>query len=177
MYFTCGLILKTYYLDGCRVDPSRRNLLFGRRPQTPTAPRPPWATAHFLDRCTRCGDCASACPTQIIKVGEGGFPMVDFAQAECTFCGDCARTCTSLALDQSISPPWQIYAEINASCLADRGVECRICGESCDEQAIRFQLAVGKVAHPLVSAEQCTGCGACVSSCPSNSIRLLELIV
>ncbi|AZN36476.1 ferredoxin-type protein NapF [Iodobacter ciconiae] len=158
------------------MDHSRRNLLFGRRPQAPVAPRPPWATAHFLDRCTHCGDCSAACPTQIIKVGDGGFPVVDFTQAECSFCGECTQVCTSLALDQSVSPPWRIHAKINESCLAERGVECRICGEACGEQAIRFQLAVGKVAHPFVNAEQCTGCGACVSSCPSQSIRLLELV-
>ncbi|WP_293937370.1 ferredoxin-type protein NapF [Iodobacter sp.] len=158
------------------VDPSRRNLLFGRRPQTPMAPRPPWASPAFLSLCTRCGDCASACPSQIIKVGDGGFPKVDFTDGECTFCGDCASVCQSKALDAQIDPPWQIHAQIDASCLAQRGVDCRICGEACDQQAIRFQLAVGKVAQPMINTEQCTGCGACVAPCPSNSIRLLELI-
>lgn len=158
------------------MDPSRRNLLFGRR-RALAALRPPWAVSDFLDSCTRCGDCAAACPTQIIKVGDGGFPVVDFTQAECTFCGDCASACASKALDQSLTPPWQIKAQINDGCLAERGVECRICGESCDEQAIRFQLAIGKVARPLVNPDQCSGCGACVASCPSNSIRLLELTV
>ncbi|MGL4604368.1 MAG: ferredoxin-type protein NapF [Iodobacter sp.] len=158
------------------MDPSRRNLLFGRRPQTPAAPRPPWAVVDFFARCTRCGDCATVCPTQIIKKGDGGFPVVDFTHNECTFCGDCVKSCVSGALVVSEAPPWSIYAQITDSCLAARGVECRVCGEVCDEQAIRFQLAIGKVASPVVNSEQCSGCGACVAPCPSQSIRLLELI-
>ncbi|WP_035853497.1 ferredoxin-type protein NapF [Deefgea rivuli] len=157
------------------MDPSRRNLLFGRKPQTPNAPPPPWAVPQFLDRCTRCGDCVSACPTQIIKVGAGGFPNVDFSAGECTFCGDCASACTPQALLHSEAAPWSLRANISESCLAEQGIECRICGEACDERAIRFELAIGKVAHPHIKTEQCTGCGACLAPCPSQSIRILEL--
>ncbi len=155
---------------------SRRNLLFGRRPQAPSPPLPPWASPLFFDLCTHCGDCATACPSQIIKVGDDGFPKVDFSYGECTFCGDCVSACQRNALDQNLAEPWQIYAQIDGSCLAERGVDCRICGEACDEQAIRFQLAIGKVAQPIVNPEQCTGCGACVAPCPSQSIRLEQLL-
>lgn len=157
------------------MDPSRRNLLFGRRPQTPSAPPLPWATPNFFDRCTRCSDCVSACPTQIIKVGEGGFPRVDFSQGECTFCSDCVTACQPKALAKTDAAPWSLKARISDDCLATQGVECRICGEACDERAIRFELAIGKVAHPQIQTEQCTGCGACVAPCPSTSIRILEL--
>ena len=157
------------------MDLSRRNLLFGRKPKTPSAPRPPWATTQFLDCCTRCGDCVRACPTQIIKIGEGGFPTVDFANGECTFCGDCATLCQPKALIKTDATPWSLKSIISDSCLAERGVECRICGEACDERAIHFELAVGKVAYPKINAEQCTGCGACLAPCPTSSIRILEL--
>jgi ferredoxin-type protein NapF len=158
------------------VDPSRRNILFGRRPQTPSTPRPPWASAAFFKLCTRCGDCGTACPSQIIKVGDGGYPRIDFSQGECTFCSECVNVCPTKALQQEGAPPWNIHAEIDQTCLAQQGVDCRICGEACDYQAIRFQLAIGKVAQPIVDSEQCSGCGACVAPCPSNSIRLMELI-
>jgi ferredoxin-type protein NapF len=158
------------------VDASRRNLLFGRKPQVSPEPRPPWASSNFIDRCTRCGDCVSACPTQIIKVGDAGFPKVDFSQGECTFCGDCTSACTPKALEQSTDTPWALQASITDRCLALHGVECRICGEACDERAIHFQLAIGKVAQPQLITEQCTGCGACLAPCPSNSIRILELM-
>ncbi len=159
------------------VDLSRRNLLFGRKPQTLSAPPPPWATPQFLDLCTRCGDCASVCPTQIIKIGPGGFPSVDFSHGECTFCTDCVKACAPKALRQTESAPWQLRASIAPSCLAAQGVECRICGEACDERAIRFELAIGKVAQPHIQTDQCTGCGACAAPCPSDSIRILELSV
>lgn len=157
------------------MDASRRNLLFGRKPQAPPALRPPWAAPQFIALCTRCGECVTACPTQIIKVGDAGFPIVDFSHGECTFCGDCSRACAPKALDQNIDAAWSLRAEITDSCLASRAVECRICGDSCDAAAIRFELAIGKVAQPKIATAQCTGCGACVAPCPSQSIRILEL--
>ena len=158
------------------MDASRRNLLFGRKPQAASAVRPPWATPQFIERCTRCGDCVSACPTNIIKVGDAGFPTIDFSRGECTFCGDCSSACTPKALSQNSDQPWSLQAEITASCLANHAVECRICGDTCDAGAIRFVLAVGKVAQPQITSTQCTGCGACFAPCPSNSIRILELM-
>ncbi|MGL4995285.1 MAG: ferredoxin-type protein NapF [Deefgea sp.] len=158
------------------MDLSRRNLLFGRKPLAPSALRPPWATPQFSDLCTRCGDCVSACPSQVIKVGDAGFPTIDFSHGECTFCGDCSSACTPKALHHNNDSPWSLKAQLADSCLAMRGVECRICGEACDSSAIRFELAIGKVAQPHTIAEQCTGCGACVAPCPSNSIRILELM-
>lgn len=34
--------------------------------------------------------------------------------------------------------PWNIKARIADNCLPRRGVECRICGDSCPVSAIRF---------------------------------------
>jgi len=48
---------------------------------------------EIVDRCTRCGACAAACPETIITAGDGGFPAVDFHRGECTFCGACADAC------------------------------------------------------------------------------------
>ncbi|MBM5571684.1 ferredoxin-type protein NapF [Deefgea chitinilytica] len=157
------------------VDTSRRNLLFGRKPQTIAAPRPPWSKPNFVDICTRCGDCVSACPTQIIRVGDAGFPTVDFAHGECSFCGECSRVCNTKAIEQSAAEPWSLRAVRTDNCLALKNIECRICGEVCDVRAIRFELAIGKVAKPHINTEQCTGCGACVAPCPSQSLNILEI--
>lgn len=157
------------------MDTSRRNLLFGRKLQAPSAPRPPWARPNFIDLCTRCGDCVSVCPTQIIKVGDAGFPTVNFSNGECTFCGDCSKACTPKAILQNAAPAWSLRVAMKDSCLALHGVECRICGEMCDERAIVFELAVGQVAKPHINAEQCTGCGACVAPCPSQSLNILDI--
>lgn len=154
-------------------DISRRMMLFGRHRQVaePGVLYPPWAAADFTARCTRCNACVTACPTQIIRPGSGGFPEVDFQQGECTFCGACRDACTPHALDAATS--WPQKALIGQGCLAAANVECRICGESCPESAIRFQWQAGKVAQPVLSSELCSGCGACVAPCPASVIKVV----
>ena len=65
------------------VDASRRGFLRGR-PRPRAEIRPPWALTEpaFSARCTRCGDCLTACPQKILVAGDGGFPTVDFARGE-----------------------------------------------------------------------------------------------
>jgi len=144
------------------------------------AVRPPWARpeADFIELCTRCDACTAACPQQIVRPGSGGYPRVDFSRGPCTFCGDCVRACGTGALafdaDDAI-PPWSLEVEIDSGCLARNGVVCRSCGERCGEQAIRFRLQTGGRAAPQVDAALCSGCGECVSVCPSGSIRLRPL--
>lgn len=157
-------------------DASRRNFLRGRVSTHTAQPRPPWAAAEarFSERCTRCGDCARACPTRIIRQGDGGYPTVDFTQGECTFCADCVRACPTQALsrDDEAAAPWSLRATIGDACLARRQVECRVCGEQCGESAIRFLPQAGGIATPALDRERCTGCGACVAPCPVQTIRV-----
>lgn len=105
---------------------------------------------------------------------DGGFPGVDFSRGECTFCGDCVRLCEPQALFRSDpgASPWAMVAAIGADCLAERGVECRVCGEACPAGAIRFRLQRGGVAHPVLDASCCTGCGACIGPCPTRAIAM-----
>ncbi|MBI2307166.1 MAG: ferredoxin-type protein NapF [Rhodocyclales bacterium] len=154
---------------------SRRNFLRGRVATHRAEPHPPWALAEreFIAACTRCGDCARACPTRIIRQGDGGYPTVDFANGECTFCGECVAHCpTGALLRQGNQPPWQLRAEIGERCIARQQVECRICGEMCEFAAIRFVPQPGGIATPLLDGERCTGCGACVAPCPTTAITV-----
>lgn len=152
---------------------SRRAFLRVGSPVEP-AIRPPWAQPEpvFLARCTRCGDCLRACGTGVIVAGDGGYPRVDFTRGECTFCGDCAAACVPAALQRTEeAKPWLLVAAIGDACLAPRGVECRVCGESCDARAIRFRPRLGGVALPELDATACSGCGACVAPCPTQAVR------
>ncbi len=158
-------------------DASRRNFLRGKVAEHTAQQRPPWALpeAHFTAVCTRCGDCARACPTRIIRQGDGGYPTVDFSLGECTFCGDCVHACQAKALRHPAgegSTPWRIRATIGEACVARKGVECRICGEQCGESAIRFPPQIGRIALPVLDCERCTGCGACVAPCPVSAIKM-----
>src|SRR5690606_26841944 len=126
----------------------------------------------FLDHCTRCADCISVCPTHIIVSGDGGYPTLDFTLGECTFCQQCVQSCPSGALTPNFTPAQQLLASIGPGCLTQTGVECRICGEACPTQAIRFRPRSGGVAQPSFNAGQCTGCGACVAPCPTLAISM-----
>lgn len=157
---------------------SRRSFLRGRLRVDSNVLRPPWAVIEsaFEGACTRCGDCLKVCPTAILVVGDGGFPTVDFHHGECSFCGDCVAACPTGALQRHSQDggPWSLRAAIGDACLARSGVECRVCGEACDEAAIRFRPTRGGVAQPQLDAARCTGCGACYAPCPVEAIALTK---
>ena len=155
---------------------SRRSFLRGRLRKLAPAQRPPWALVEedFIARCTRCEACVEACPTGILVRAEGGYPAVDFSLGECTFCAECVSRCEPRALQRAraSSVPWALRAAIGEACLAERGIECRVCGESCPTGAIRFRLQAGGVAQPALDVAACTGCGACYAPCPTRAIAL-----
>ncbi|MBI5790362.1 MAG: ferredoxin-type protein NapF [Rhodocyclales bacterium] len=154
---------------------SRRQFMRGDFKSRPPAPRPPWALAEelFLKACTRCGDCVPVCPTHVIVIVRG-YPEVDFKRGECTFCGACATACKPGALQNSECQiwPWAIKAQVANTCLPMRGVECRICGDRCEANAIRFSPRLNGPPVAEIDAGACTGCGACVAPCPVSAISV-----
>ncbi|GIU50191.1 ferredoxin-type protein NapF [Shewanella algidipiscicola] len=153
------------------MDQSRRRL-FNRRAQQ--AIRPPWSRTdiEFTDICTRCNLCIEACETAIIFRGDGGFPEINFSQAECTFCTKCVSACKEPLFNDPQQEPWQLRAVIDNSCLALSGIWCQACKDACDARAITFTPAIGCAPQPAIMLDSCTGCGACVSPCPSQSISI-----
>ena len=155
------------------MDISRRRL-FGLRKPGHSPFRPPWsiAEAQFVERCTRCDDCIVACPTGLLVRGEGGFPHADFMRGKCTFCAECAKACVTGALEPGAAgAPWFFAVSMSDGCLAAQNVDCRICGEVCDVDAIRFRPRIGGVPLPVVDSMSCNGCGACIAPCPTGAVR------
>lgn len=156
---------------------SRRQLLRGRIRDQKQPMRPPWAQGedNFIQLCTRCDDCISACEDQLLFRGSGGFPEITFESTGCDFCGNCLDACKTQALRAPVPAPslaWHHRASINSNCLSLNGVVCRACGDACDADAIRFKLETGGRATPLLDQELCNGCGECLAVCPNHSISL-----
>jgi ferredoxin-type protein NapF len=150
---------------------TRRQALFGRG--AVTGPMP-WTDAERLRTlCTGCGACADACPEGIVISGRGGVPALAFA-SPCTFCGACAAACGESVFEPERDPPWSAKASIGPSCLEISGVSCRACEDACDAAALRARPMLGGRARIVVDAEACTGCGACVSVCPTGAVEIVE---
>lgn len=138
--------------------------------------RPPWAIDEilFTEICTSCGDCISHCPTHIIKAARGNYPIIDFTQGECLFCEQCTSVCQPQALIKTTHKiPWQIYATVDKNvCIAHQGVECRSCYDPCQSRAITMPLRLGAISFPVIDTDSCNGCGACISTCPTQAISM-----
>ncbi len=138
--------------------------------------RPPWTDlANFFDKCTACDKCVTACETQILVKGAGGYPEIDFmhGRGECTFCQSCVNACKETVFRLTTETPWEHKVEIKESCVAFHGVECRGCEDSCENRAIRFKREIGGTATPYLNLASCNGCGACISSCPVSVIKVM----
>jgi len=153
----------------------KKRSLFRAKKKISTNNLLPWINdaEQFLENCTQCGDCLSACPQQIIVKGDGGFPAINFELGECDFCTKCATVCKVPIFIASTEQPWQKKAVIDATCLANQNIYCRSCAESCETQALTFQIGISAV--PKIDNDLCTGCGACVAPCPSSAIDVKEL--
>ena len=134
--------------------------------------RPPYALdeSFFQSECPGCESkaCAAACEESIIVIGGGGVPLLNFTKSGCTFCEACAEACEKGVLDQE-SGGLHINARVvieTGACMAHNGSICFSCKEPCLEDAILFK----GLFDPVIDPDLCTGCGFCVSRCPTNAI-------
>jgi len=161
------------------ADPTR----VARR-KAPPPLRPPGAIseAAFLQDCTRCGDCITACPYQAIRIADArwgaaaGTPIVDPVLSPCLQCADapCITSCGPKVLQRQPDTPLPAMgtARIDPySCLAHQGTTCSACREQCPVPgAIRIEAG-----RPTVVTEVCTGCGVCAYVCPAprNAVAIV----
>ncbi|MBI4863904.1 MAG: 4Fe-4S dicluster domain-containing protein [Candidatus Riflebacteria bacterium] len=146
----------------------------------PSLLRPPGALPGplFLQRCIRCGQCQSACPTGIIvpaclQAGRDGMltPILDFSRGVCPQkCSACQKVCPTGALATQSADERRVcrigFARASPDlCVRPGGKLCRLCLESCPFNAITVGVP-GHPSLPKVEPGLCTGCGVCENVCP-----------
>lgn len=166
------------------IDHQKRSLLRGKLTIARVL-RLPWIKSEqeFIQGCTQCQDCISACETNIITRDAAGFPTIDFSKGECTFCQKCVQTCQEPLFVSVLNEnnnladdflPWPITLAITDKCLAKNNVYCQSCRDECESQAIKFLYMVNGKPHnipqPQIHHEDCSQCGACVATCPQDAI-------
>lgn len=151
---------------------------------------------EFLTKCTRCEKCITACPQEtLIKGGaEKGLglnaPYFDPRGMPCFLCTDlpCVTACedealvwpkralkSGEALDGARAVKIGTARILTKHCFTYEREEqpaqaCRICVDRCPYPglAIRIGESVdGRIPHPEVIDDACTGCGLCVFGCPT----------
>ncbi|RMD68785.1 MAG: 4Fe-4S dicluster domain-containing protein [Gammaproteobacteria bacterium] len=156
-------------------DMSRRAFLRGAvlsKEHQFLGPMPPWLGEVAAETCRACpGFCLEACGEGVIRRHpEGhalaGAPYLSFREGGCTFCGDCAGACP-----QGVPrgrPRIGTAVLHRERCLAWNRVICMGCMGRCPEGAI----VLDERRRPFLLEERCTGCGMCISPCPTAAIAI-----
>jgi len=141
-------------------------------------PRPPASLVEddFLKSCARCYRCIDACPAGALQpasildgMANFGTPVLD--PSKCIFCMECVRACPTGAIRKIPKEEVDIGNAVieKETCLAwQKKKRCKDCYRVCKEKAIKLK----KRRFPVVIAERCNGCGACVRRCPTEPLSI-----
>lgn len=165
-------------------------------PETPTrfgrgsiCPPGSGGVERFLDRCTACQLCVSACPTSVLQPAflEYGFagimkPRLDFNQAFCNFeCNRCGEVCPDSAIlplalaDKKLTRLGVAHINYHTCIVKAHGTDCAACSEHCPTQAVSTVPFSTNLRLPQMHPELCIGCGACEYACPVRPERAITI--
>jgi ferredoxin len=147
---------------------------------------PPGAAGdwRFVERCTACQLCVSACPTQVLQPAllEYGFgvaglmkPRLDYSAAYCNFdCRRCAEVCPDGALvllplaEKQVTRIGLARLDVEKCIVKTKGTDCAACSEHCPTKAVDTIPYGANLRLPQVNNDLCIGCGACEFACPAQ---------
>ena len=142
---------------------------------------------QFLDRCTSCHLCVSACPTHVLQpalleYGVEGLlkPRLDYTSAFCLF--ECTR-CIEVCPDDALSLPDLATKQVTQIGVADfhqsrcivevNGTDCAACSEHCPTKAVTTKPFRDNLRLPSLDQSLCIGCGACEYACPVKPTKAI----
>jgi ferredoxin len=143
----------------------------------------------FLDHCTACHLCVSACPTGVLQpatleFGLLGFlkPRLDFARAFCNFdCRRCGEVCPDGAIRlldvaaKHVTKIGEVEFFKNKCVVVTNGTDCASCSEHCPTKAISTRSYGKNLRLPEINADLCIGCGACEYACPAKPDKAIKV--
>jgi ferredoxin len=158
-------------------------------PALPTTPPGSRSLARFLDSCTACGLCASACPSAVLQpsLGQLGLrgllvPRLDFGISYCQYeCVTCLTVCPSGALERMPLERKKLVKIGDAALVRDLCIvftdktKCGACAEHCPTGAVRMIDSATGIPEPLFTTSICIGCGACHHACPVRPARAITV--
>jgi len=145
---------------------------------------------RFLDRCTACHLCVSACPTHVLQpafleYGLAGLlrPRLDYRAAFCNFdCRKCAEVCPDGAIDLLALAQKQVTRIGVAELVVDKcivktkGTDCAACSEHCPTKAVETVPFGDNLRLPQLNPDWCIGCGACEYACPAQPTKAITVV-
>ena len=162
------------------IDPLRRHAI---------SPPGSIGVRRFLDRCTACHLCVSACPKHVLQpaVFEYGLeglmkPRMDFTASFCDFdCTKCVDVCPDGALERIPVAQKQAeqlglaYFDPGKCIVTTKGTDCAACSEHCPTKAVYTVPYGNNLRLPTVDRDMCIGCGACEYACPVQPVKAIEV--
>jgi ferredoxin-type protein NapF len=160
-----------------------------RRHGDPITPPGSLSLSRFLDRCTACHLCVSACPTHVLQpatleYGLSGWlkPRLDYTKAFCNFdCRRCGEVCPDGAIDlldlaaKHITKIGHARLDLDRCIVVTHGTDCAACSEHCPTKAVSTVPYRDNLRKPTLAQKFCIGCGACEFACPVRAITVSGL--